>query len=72
MSFKSVYELPRLSIPNLAGAIITACDELIAVLVESAIGKREYMSLESTEEFELLLLLFIYLCDQFCISETSY
>ena len=39
-------EISRLGLPNLAGTIIAARDELIAVLVEAAIGEWEDMTLE--------------------------
>lgn len=38
MTLESVEEISRLSIPNFASSIIAARNELIAVLVEAAIG----------------------------------
>jgi hypothetical protein len=58
MALKTVHKGTRLSVPDFTGPVIRPCDELIAVLIEGAISKREDVSLKSTEQPKLLLLFF--------------
>ena len=68
MSFEGEKLLTSNSVPNLAGSIVRASDELAAALVESTVGEREEMGLASLEVseslFKVLLLLFNQLLDE--------
>ena len=68
MSFEGEKLLTSNSVPNLAGSVIGASDELAATLVESTVGEGKEMgfaSLEVSESlFKVLLLLFNQLLDQ--------
>lgn len=60
-------EISRLGLPNLAGTIIAARDELIAVLIEPTVSEREYVRLEGLKQFKILLFFLFYLKYQFCV-----
>lgn len=45
MSIKRMHEIARFSIPDLAGSVVAACDELVAVLIEGAVGQWQHVSL---------------------------
>lgn len=64
MPFKRVHEIAAGSIPELARSIIAAGDELVAVLVEAAVGEGKHMAFQFLNEFELLLSLLLYFLDQ--------
>lgn len=65
MAFKRVHQIAAGGIPELTCSIIAAGYELVAVLVEAAVGEREHMALQFLDEFELLLSLLLYFLDQF-------
>jgi hypothetical protein len=72
MTFKGMKKLTGLSLPNFAGSIVTASNEsmivdglLIAIFIETAVGERENMALQGFEEFEVLLVFFRKLVDEF-------
>jgi hypothetical protein len=62
-----VQEGAGLRFPNLAGTVVAACDELIAVFVEGAVGEGQNMCLERLEEPEILLLLLLDFEDKLCM-----
>ena len=59
-----MYKCSCLSVPYFARSVIASSDKLISILVERTVGEREHMTFKSTKELELLLFLFINLCDQ--------
>jgi hypothetical protein len=46
MSFKGMNEVSGGCVPKFAGTVITASEELVAVLVETAVGKGKDMAFE--------------------------
>lgn len=63
MSFEGVYEIAGIGIPQFAGPVVAAGNELIAVFVEAAIGEGQHMSLEFLHKQELLLPLLLDFAD---------
>lgn len=52
-------EVAGFGVPDLAGPIIAASDELVAVLVEGAIGEGQHVGLKGLEQLEVLGLLLL-------------
>lgn len=67
MPFEGMNEVAGGCIPKLASTIITACEELISVFVETAIGEREYVAFEFFDKCELLLLFIFDFLYQLCL-----
>ena len=53
MALQSQQLVSRDGVPDLAGAVVTASDELVAGLVEGAVGKGEDVCAEDLEEEEV-------------------
>jgi len=51
------------SIPDFASSIIAACDELIPIFVEAAVGEWKHMTFQLFDQHELLLPFLLYLFD---------
>ena len=60
-----MYEVSSGGIPEFTGTIIAAGEELIAVLIETAVGKGEYMAFEFFDKGELLLFFVLDFLDEF-------
>lgn len=65
MAFKRVNEVTGRSVPEFAGTIITACQELIPVLVETAVGKGEDVAFQFLDQSKLLLFFVLNFLDEF-------
>ena len=65
MTLKGMYEVSSGGIPEFTGTIIAAGEELIAVLIETAVGKGEYMAFEFFDKGELLLFFVLDFLDEF-------
>lgn len=60
-------EVASFGVPDLAGPIVAASDELIAIFVEGAVGEGQHVGLEGLEQLEVLGLLLLQLQDEFCV-----
>jgi hypothetical protein len=58
-------ECSSIGIPDLAGSIIAACDKLVSVFIEAAVGERQHMAFQFLDQYELLLSLLFDLLGQF-------
>lgn len=56
-------------IPQLAASIITPCQELVPIFIETTVGEREIMPFKLFEELEVLVLLAFCLADEFWVGE---
>jgi hypothetical protein len=65
MPLQRVHKRTRFSVPDFACSIVRSCDKLIAILIESTVGERQNVSLEFTEQTELLLFFFINFANEF-------
>ena len=52
-------------VPDFAGPVVAACNELVARLIEGAICQRQQMRSQDLKETKLLLLVLHLLLDQF-------
>ena len=52
-------------VPDFAGSVIAASDELVSIFVEAAVGEGKDMSFEFFDKDKLLLSFFFYFFDQF-------
>lgn len=57
--------LARISVPHLTGPIVGARDELVTILVERAVCKRQQVGAQNLEQREFLFLVFLLLLDKF-------
>ena len=57
--------LARIRVPHLAGPIVGARNELITVLVERAVSKRQQVGAQNLEQREFLFLVFLLLLNKF-------
>lgn len=55
MSLEGVDQVAGVGVPQLAGPIVAARDELVAVLIEAAVGQRQHVALQFLHQHELLL-----------------
>jgi hypothetical protein len=60
MSFKGVNKIARCGVPQFAGPIVTSCDELVTIFVETAVCQGQNVAFEFFYEQKLLLLLILY------------
>ncbi len=63
MSFEGVDEVAGIGVPQLAGAVVAARDELVSVLIEAAVGEGQHVSFQFLHQHELLLSFFFDLLD---------
>lgn len=68
MSFKRVNQRTCTGVPNFAGSIVASSDKLISVFVETAVGQRQYMTLQFFDQHKFLFSLFLDLFHQFFIN----
>lgn len=67
MSFQGMDEVSSGGVPEFAGTIVAAGEELVAVFVEAAVGEGEDMAFEFFDKSEFLLFFVLDLFDQFLV-----
>ena len=64
VTLQGMHEIAAGGVPQLAGTIIAARDELVPILIEAAIGQGQHVAFQLLHQLELLLPLFLDLLDQ--------